>query len=85
MWIITKDFEDSGKSVGVRSHDYDESVRDKLTHCFRLLDADNEVYYEGLSDDCDSEKAFSPLDDFGEGYAGCTEIQYLQCGAWKVL
>ncbi|WP_243689249.1 hypothetical protein [Geotalea toluenoxydans] len=53
-------------------------MRDKMTHSFRLLDADNEVYYEGLSDDCDSGKAFAPLDDFGESFAGCVEIQYLQ-------
>lgn len=85
MWIITKDFEDSGKSVGVHSRDYDESMKDKLTHCFRLLDADNEVYYEGLSDDCDSGKAFAPLDDFGGGFAGCVEIKYLQDGIWKTL
>lgn len=85
MWIITHDMLENGANIGIQSRDYDESMKDKLIHRFRLLDGDSEVYYEGLSDDCDSESAFAPLDDFGEGYAGCTEIQYQQKGHWEIL
>lgn len=85
MWIITHDILDNRKKVNINSRDYDECMRNKLTHRFRLLDGDGEVYYEGLSDDCDSENAFAPLDDFGGGCAGCTEIQYLRTNIWKSL
>jgi hypothetical protein len=85
MWIISHDILEHGKKIDVRSRDYDESVKDNLIHRFRLLDGDGEVYYEGLSDDCDSENAFAPLDDFGEDNAGCTEIQYHQRGIWVTL
>lgn len=85
MWKITHDILENGKNVDIRSCDYDEVEKDKLIHRFRLLDGDGEVYYEGLSDDCDSENAFAPLDDFGEGHAGCTEIQYLLNGIWLTL
>ena len=85
MWIITHDILENGKNVDIRSRDYDESVKDSLIHRFCLLDGDSEVYYEGLSDDCDSENAFAPLDDFGEGNAGCIEIQYYRSGIWEAL
>ena len=85
MWIITHDILEHGKKIDIRSRDYDESTKDMLIHRFRLLDGDSEVYYEGLSDDCDSEDAFGPLDEFGEGNAGCTEIQYQQRGHWEIL
>lgn len=85
MWIITHYILENGKRVDIRSCDYNESVKDTMIHQFRLLDGDREVYYEGLSDDCDSENAFAPLDDFGEGNAGCTEIQYLCNKIWKTL
>jgi hypothetical protein len=85
MWIITHDILENSKNIDIRSCDYDESVKDSLIHRFRLLDGDSEVYYEGLSDDCDSENAFAPLDDFGEGNAGCIEIQYLCKNIWKTL
>lgn len=85
MWIITNDILENGKNVDIRSCDYDVSMKDEMIYRFRLLDVDGEVYYEGLSDDCDSQNAFAPLDDFGEGHAGCTEIQYQQSGIWKTL
>jgi hypothetical protein len=85
MWIITHDILEDGKNVDVCSCNYDESVKDKLIHRFRLLGGDGEVYYEGLSDDCDSKNAFAPLDNFGEGNAGCTEIQYICKNIWKTL
>lgn len=85
MWIITRDILEHGKKIDIRSYDYDENMKDTLIHRFRLLDGDREVYYEGLSDDCDSEIACAPLDDFGEGHAGCTEIQYHKRGHWITL
>lgn len=85
MWIITHDFIDQGKNDGIGSCDFDESKKDSLVYRFRLLDGDGEVYYEGISDDSDSEEAFAPLDDFGEGYAGCAEIQYCRTGIWETL
>lgn len=85
MWTITNDLIDDGKNVGTASVNYDETKAALLRHRFRLLDDDGEVYYEGLSEDCNSQRAFAPLDDFGKGYAGCTEIQYLTDGGWRQL
>jgi len=85
MWIITHDILEHSKKIDIRSCDYDESLKENLIYRFRLLDGDSEVYYEGLSDDCDSGNAFAPLDDFGEGNAGCTEIQYQHRGIWVNL
>lgn len=85
MWIITHDLLENRTNIDIQSRDYDETMKNKLIHRFRLLDDDGEVYFEGLSDDCNSEKAFAPLDDFGEGYAGCTEIQYRLDDAWETL
>ena len=85
MWTITNDLVDDGKKVGNASCNFDEAKSALLNHRFRLLDDDGEVYYEGLSDDRDSQRAFAPLDDFGQGYAGCTEIHYFTDGAWRLL
>lgn len=82
MWTITSDLVDAGKKVGTSSCNFDESKSALLKHRFRLVDDDGEIYYEGLSDDCDSQSAFAPLDDFGEGYAGCTEINYFDGQSW---
>lgn len=82
MWLITKDLLPDGKCVGVSSRDYGEAKGACLTHRFRLLDGDREVYFEGVSDDAESEDAFAPLDDFGEGYAGCASIEYFERGVW---
>ena len=83
MWRITEDLIDVGKKAGTSSCNFDEAQAALLKHRFRLLDDDGEIYYEGLSDDSDSQGAFAPLDDFGRGYAGCTEIQYFENGIWR--
>jgi len=83
MWTITNDHIDGGKKVGTSSSDFDEIESRLLKHRFRLLDDDGEIYYEGLSDDGDSQSAFAPLDDFGKGYAGCTESQYFNGQSWN--
>ena len=85
MWTITNDLVDDGKKVGTASVNYDEAKAALLKHRFRLLDDDGEIYYEGLSDDSDSQRAFAPLDDFGKGYAGCTEIHFFTDGVWRQL
>ncbi|MDB5384737.1 MAG: hypothetical protein JWM11_383 [Planctomycetaceae bacterium] len=89
MWIITHDFltpeNEDDCAVGLSSCDFEDSKRESLQYQFRLLDDDGELYYEGLTDDANSENAFDPLDDFGLGYAGCTEIRYLRNGKWESL
>ena len=85
MWKITKGLIDDGKKVGASSCNFDEGKAVLLKHRFRLVDDDGEIYYEGLSDDRDSQRAFAPLDDFGRGYAGCTGIHYLTNSAWRQL
>ena len=85
MWTITNDLIDAGKKVGTSSCNFNETKIAEIKHRFRLLDGDGEIYYEGLSDNCESQRAFAPLDDFGRGYAGCTKIHYLTNGAWRQL
>lgn len=85
MWTITQDFLDDANNVGTSSLNFDEAKAALLKHRFRLLDDDGEIYYEGVSDDCNSERAFAPLDDFGKGYAGCTEIHYFDGHVWNQL
>ena len=84
MWLITTDLEQA-KNVSVCSQDYDEKYATGLIHRFRLLDGDRIPYYEGVSDDASGERAFDPLDDFGEGYAGCASLEYLENGKWSPL
>lgn len=84
MWKITADLE-SGQEMKVCSHDFDEARVSRLIHRFRLLDGDRIPYFEGVSDDANSQRAFDPLDDFGEGYAGCAFIEYLENGKWSPL
>ena len=84
MWKITTDLE-SDKKISVCSQDFDETQVPRLIHRFRLLDGDRIPYYEGISDDAISQRAFGPLDDFGEGHAGCAFIEYLENGKWSPL
>jgi hypothetical protein len=85
MWTITNDLINAGKKVGTSSCNFNETQTAEIKHRFRLVDDDGAIYYEGLSDDCDSPCAFAPLDDFGRGFAGCTEIHYLTNGVWRCL
>ena len=84
MWRITTDLE-IAKNMNLCSRDYDEKQATRLTHRFRLLDGDRVAYYEGVSDDASGGRAFDPLDDFGEGYAGCAFIEDLENGKWSPL
>ena len=85
MWTITRDCIEEGKCVGTSSSDFQQAKLATLAHRFRMLDADGEVYFEGVSNDASTQRAFAPLDDFGEGYAGCVDIQYLEGKAWNPL
>ncbi len=67
--------------MGPRGYKGDGS---ELTHRFRILDDDGEVYYEGRCDTCDDDNALEPLDNFGTPNAGATTIQYWDHG-WKNL
>lgn len=63
-------------AVGKRSRDKSE----KGLFCkFKMFDDDGNLYYEGRADEIFD---MSPLDDFGKGNAGCTEIRYLQGEEW---
>jgi len=70
---------------GVTSVDFESEELPRLKFRFRLLDGSGLVYYEGLSSDASSQAAFAPLDDFGQGYAGCAFIEYLENGKWVTL
>ena len=90
MWKITKEFElnEFGeiyhtKDVNITSKDFTENV--ELIERFRLLDGDGYVYFEGVSNDSETDIAFAPLDDFGEPDSGCVEIQYFRDGKWETL
>lgn len=75
-WTITKDIINDGECTGETSGNVE-----KCKFKFRLLDDDEEVYFEGLSGNSSS---FSPLDGFGVAF-GCTDIQYFENGKWESL
>lgn len=56
---------------------------------FRMYDDDGELYYSGRILHADGYEApdegFEPLDDFGTGNAGCTEIKYFERNEWRTL
>ncbi|MCX7394475.1 MAG: hypothetical protein NTW75_10155 [Planctomycetales bacterium] len=85
MWTLTTEYTDDPLALRHCSCNYDEAKASLLKYPFRLLDDDGGVYYEGLSDDDSSQEAFAPLDDFGEGYAGCVTIEYFRQGQWEPL
>ena len=91
-WYIDKDLVDDGVEVGnfwsnwIDRGNTLEKCKRACKYKFRMLDDDGNLYYEGYSNDCNSEKAFAPLDDFGMPNAGCTEIQYKNnLGKWETL
>jgi hypothetical protein len=81
QWIITRDHIHTGRAG---NGTYKGSDPAALPYEFRLLDGDGYLYYEGRSDDRDSEAAFAPL-DWAEGYAGAVTIEYRRNGKWEVL
>jgi hypothetical protein len=100
MWEITRNFigefvkgkwvdNNGGPPVRpVQSRDFDEAKAKAVPMwTFRMYDADGNLYYEGRSDDCTSERAFDPLEDYGKPNAGATDIYYLneKAGKWEML
>jgi hypothetical protein len=89
MWKVTRDFTDNknGVNVNVESSNFNESKwSDGRKHYeFRMYSDDKELYYEGLCDSNDDNKAFGPLDGYGAPNAGCTYIMYYNKGKWEVL
>lgn len=80
-WLITKVHDVFGEEAGERNT---EKAKD-LPYAFRLYDDDGILYFDGRSDDRDSEDAFAPL-DWAEPNYGCTRIDYLQDdGTWETL
>ena len=94
MWIVTKRFVDINDNedpiledcnVGSANIPKDYPI-EKLPYKFRMLTDDNEVMAIGYSDDCSTDDAFAPLDDYGEGAFGCTMIEYInEAGEWELL
>lgn len=87
MWHITNNiidskgnFSDDDYVSGRKYTSPDYIEKSKCPRVFRLLDDDNNVYFEGRC----IEMNFDPLDDIGHGY-GCTEIQYLVKETWYPL
>ena len=60
------------------------SIQKNYPFKFRLYDGDQNLYFEGYSNDSDSEDAFKPLDHFAESY-GVTTIKYFENGEWVEL
>ena len=89
MWIIIKDHckneYDPRDQTGTQSANFNEAKAASLVHRFRMYDDDDVLCYEGLSANCDSEKAFGPLDNFGKPNVGCTSIFYLRGENWEEL
>lgn len=99
-WAITKDHmpQDDAKEgtngnakgiIGPRYGlplSFDEIVAHPKGQKFRMLNDDGELCYSGVFvDENGRYDGFQPKDDYGEGNAGCTEIQYLEQGVWKTL
>jgi hypothetical protein len=90
-WIITRDYlaeeyGDESDDVGLMGpRDVPYTAEELRAHGkpFRMLDDDGILYYEGFSIPGND---FGPLDDYGTGGAGCTEIQYRDdAGNWRRL
>jgi hypothetical protein len=54
---------------------------EKFKYPFRLFDADDKLYFEGLSA---KKYSFDPLDDEMDN-SGCTDIKYFINGTWELL
>lgn len=83
-WIITHDYAEFDDSdVGIIGPKDVKFTKEQLLKgkAFKMKDGDGNLVYRGrITGDYDG---FEPLDDFGEGNAGCTEIWYFLNGKWK--
>ena len=91
MWTLTQDHTSEPPhsfEIGkICSRSFSEEKSHLLVHRFRLLDDDGRPQGVGFSDSCDDQKAFGPLDDFGEGAWGSTAIEFWKegRGVWQML
>ena len=93
-WVITKDYlaetpeeDDSGiTGPSDASDEMLEEVKSGKGHIFRLYDDDGILYYKGrllTYGDMTDGICFAPLDDFGAGWAGCTEVRWQGHPEWN--
>ncbi|MHB8995142.1 MAG: hypothetical protein ACYC63_07830 [Armatimonadota bacterium] len=91
-WVITRVFHAddqrcvgvSGPSDSVFTAEHIKASPDKQQ--FRLLDDDGGIMAYGYYLGSDGEELFSPLEDYGRGNWGCTEIQYKdEHGKWETI
>ena len=95
-WLITEDCLADAGGEGDAGVSGPSDAPDELLirlgagegNAFRLYDDDQELYYTGrlLTDDTmnsdDEEACYAPLGDFGEGWAGCTEVRWPGHSDW---
>jgi hypothetical protein len=87
-WIIDKDMIQTNAKgtigpIGAEDRHVANLARRRGVE-FRLYDDDGDLCYVGRI--VGNYDGFEPLDDFGEGYAGCTMIKYRnERGAWEIL
>lgn len=100
-WVITRDMlaEEDAREGDLHEDDVNACGPSSLTLTseqireygveFQMLDGDDEVVYCGFvawAVDYKAGDGFEPLDDFGRGNAGCTEIRYRDtAGEWRTL
>lgn len=72
-WAITRDIISNGERS--LTPEKIKEIKKDCPHHFKLYDDDGILYYEGYSDDDNSERAFKPL-DWAMYDSGCTEIKY---------
>lgn len=73
-WAITRNVLEE-EDVIIKSSNFPNEEISDLPHKFKLYDDDDELYFEGSSDDQDSEEAFGPL-DWAMDDSGCAYIKY---------
>lgn len=93
-WIITKDYlpsDDQEEATGLTGpYDALPDLLERLAKgegkTFDLYDDDGERYYRGRlltnSPTMEEEHCYAPLEDFGQGWAGCTAVRWLGHPEW---
>jgi hypothetical protein len=95
-WIITHDLladpaTDDSYAVGIMGpkqapDDLVARVKAGEGHTFKLYDDDGIHYYTGrlltTGDPADEQYCYAPLQDFGEGWAGCVEVRWPGHSNW---
>ena len=87
-WVITKAFGEGEEEMvgleGPSNHCFDPMVVQERGVVFRLYDDDGNLCFQGYI--IGKYNGFEPLDDWGRGGYGCTEIRYRDYySEWKPL